>query len=192
MAPDPRRPRVFGIGLNKTATTSFHEAMLILGYASLHWGGPPVRALVERALEEQRPLLDDLDPEFEVFSDIEALSLNFAVLDVQYPGSRFVLTTRNEDAWIDSRRRHVERNRRRKEAGEYGGGFLEVDEPAWRNLWRLHHESVERYFTGRDDLLTIDLTAEPTWERLCEFLGDPIPPVMFPWVNRGKSPGPAR
>ena len=43
----PDRPRVFGIGLNKTGTTSLHKALTILGYESLHWGGPAIRRLVE-------------------------------------------------------------------------------------------------------------------------------------------------
>ena len=184
---DPGRPRIFCIGLNKTATTSFHEAMSLLGFRSLHWGGPPIRKLVETALEEGRPLLDDLDPSIDVFSDIEALSLNFDLLDRQYPGSRFVLTTRNEDDWIQSRVRHVERNIRRRAEGEYHGNFLEVDEPAWRGLWRSHHERVGRYFRGRDDFLEIDLTAKPEWDALCGFLGIAVPEVGFPWANRRAS-----
>ena len=179
--------RVFCIGLNKTATTSFHEAMRLLGFHSLHWGGPPIRKLVEAALEEGRPLLDDLDPSIEAFSDIEALSLNFDLLDRQYPGSRFVMTTRDEDDWIRSRVRHVERNIRRRAEGEYHGNFLEVDEPAWRALWRSHHERVERYFGGRDDLLVVDLTANPEWDALCRFLGVSVPAQPFPWINRGST-----
>ena len=38
-------------------------------------------------------------------NDILALSESYALLDRQYPGSRFVLTVRDVDAWIDSRRR---------------------------------------------------------------------------------------
>jgi len=128
--PEPGRPRVFGIGLNKTGTSSFHAAMTLLGFESLHWGGPPIRHTVEASLASGRPLLSDLDPRYDAFSDILALSTNFALLDAQYPGSRFVLTVRPVDSWIDSRRRHVETNIRRKAAGEYDGTFLVVDEAA--------------------------------------------------------------
>lgn len=184
VADDPGRPRIFCIGLNKTATTSFHEAMSLLGFRSFHWGGPPIRKSVEAALEEGRPLLDDLDPSIDAFSDIEALSLNFDVLDRQYPDSRFVLTTRDEEEWIRSRVRHVERNLRRRAEGDYHGNFLEVDESAWRALWRSHHERVGRFFAGRDDLLVVDLTAAPAWDALCGFLGVAVPDVDFPWANR--------
>lgn len=182
---DPGRPRVFCIGLNKTATTSFHEAMTLLGYRSLHWGGPPIRKLVEAALEQGRPLLEDLDPAIDAFSDIEALSLNFDVLDRQYPGSRFVLTVRPLDDWLDSRRRHVETNQRRKALGEYDGTFLDVDEAGWRALWTNHVDRARRHFRDRSDFAEVDITAGDGWEPLCAVLGRPVPDAPFPWINRG-------
>ena len=182
---DPGRPRVFCIGLNKTGTTSFHDAMTTLGLRSFHWGGPPIRRLVEAALDEGRPLLEDLDPSIDCFSDIEALTLNFDLLDAQYPGSRFVLTVRPLEDWLDSRRRHVATNVERKAAGDYNGNFLEVDEPAWRELWNTHVDRARTYFAGRDDYLEIDITAGAGWEPLCRLLGEPVPDAPFPWTNRG-------
>jgi glycosyltransferase involved in cell wall biosynthesis len=188
--PDPEhdkradRPRVFGIGLNKTATTSLHEALTVLGYDSLHWGGPALRRLVEVSLAIGDPLLSRLDPRFDAFSDIRALSTNFALLDAQYPGSRFVLTVRPLDDWIESRRRHVESNVRRKAAGEYHGVFLTVEEAAWREEWEQHVAGARSYFAGRDDFLEIDLTAAPDWSPICDLLGAAEPTTPFPWVNR--------
>ena len=140
LAPD--RPRVFGVGLNKTGTSSLHRALLELGFHSLHWGGPEVRRTVEASLAAGEPLLQRLDPIYDAFSDIEPLYRNVALLDEQYPGSRFILTVRAVDDWIDSRRRHVERNQARKAAGDYDGHFLEVDEPAWRADWDQHVATV--------------------------------------------------
>jgi len=169
--PEPGRPRVFGIGLNKTGTSSLHEALTVLGYRSLHWGGPPTRRLVERAMAEGRPLLSDLDPGLEAFSDIEPLYRNFELVDQQYPGSRFVLTVRPVEEWLESRRRHVERNRVRKAAGEYDGVFLEVDLDGWRAEFDEHCAAVRSYFAGRTDYLEIDLTDRPSWTPLCELVG---------------------
>jgi glycosyltransferase involved in cell wall biosynthesis len=187
---DPRpadRPRIFGIGLNKTGTSSLHEALETLGYDSLHWGGPALRRLVEHSIEAEEPLLSRLDPRFDAFSDIQSLSVNFARLDEQYPGSRFVLTVRPVEEWIASRRQHVESNVRRKAAGEYDGEFLTVDEPAWRAQWEDHVASVRAHFGGRDDFLEIDLTACAAWEPLCTLLGVPEPTTPFPHVNRSRS-----
>lgn len=186
MAEEPRsdRPRTFCVGLNKTGTTSFHEAMELLGFKSLHWGGPPVRQAVEAALVEGRPALADLDPAFDAFSDVEPLYRHFDVVDRQYPGSRFVLTLRPVDDWVASRRRHVERNVARRAAGEYHGHFLDVDEPAWRAEWHDHVHRVRAHFRGRSDFIELDLTASPGWDPLCSLLGVPPPDRPFPWANR--------
>ena len=183
----PDRPRVFGIGLNKTGTVSFHEAMTILGFDSLHWGGPQVHKLVLAAREAGRPLLSNLDQRYDAFSDIGVLSRGFAALDRQYPGSRFVLTVRPVDKWIDSRRRHVERNIRLKEAGEYDGDFLVIDEQKWRREWHYHVGRVREYFAGRDDFLEIDITSGAGWAPFCTLLDLPEPATPFPWENRDKA-----
>jgi hypothetical protein len=180
----PDRPRVFGIGLNKTGTTSLHEALTILGFRSLHDGGPDVHNAVKRAIDDGAPLLSNLDQRFDAFSDIGLLSRRFRMLHSQYPGSHFVLTLRPVDAWVDSRRRHVERNLALKAAGEYDGTFLVVDEPKWIREWDEHLQRVHTFFGGRADFLEIDLTERPEWGPLCRLLGVGEPLLPFPWVNR--------
>lgn len=182
----PDRPRVFCLGLNKTGTSSFHEAMTILGYTPLHWGGPPVRDLVQAAIDEDAPLLTHIDPVYDAFSDIVLLSKNCARLDRQYPGSRFVLTVRPVDAWLESRKRHVENNIRKRDEGKYDGDFVVVDLDGWRAEWDAHLASVHEYFAGRDDFVEVDLTRDPGWEPLCELVDRPIPDTPFPWANRGR------
>ena len=161
--------------------------MKILGYESLHWGGPPIRDLVQAAIDVDAPLLANLDPAYDAFSDILLLSTNFERLDAQYPGSRFVLTMRAMDDWLDSRRRHVENNIRRKAAGEYAGTFLVVDEDGWRAEMTAHVRVYADYFGSRDDFLEADLTAQPDWGPLCRLLGVAAPEVDFPWANRDKA-----
>lgn len=176
--------KIFGIGLNKTATVSFHEAMTVLGFHSVHWGGPEFKAPIVTAKNEGAPLLRDVPDEIEVFSDIQVLTNNFRLLDRQYPGSRFVLTTRPLEAWLDSRRRHVEKNQKRAALGEYDGKFLHVDVDGWTRHYQSHHRRVRTYFAGRNDLLELDITAGEGWAPLCEFLEVPIPNEAFPWENR--------
>jgi hypothetical protein len=179
----PGRPRIFGIGLNKTGTTSLHHALSALGFESLHWGGPPVRRIIEVSRDAGEPLLTRVDTRFDAFSDILPLSENYRLLDEQYPDSRFILTIRPVEEWIASRRRHVEMNRRRKAAGEYAGKFLTVDEESWRQEWKAHVESARTYFEGRANFFELDLTEAPEWEPLCRFLGVPVPSQSFPWAN---------
>ncbi|MET0903205.1 MAG: glycosyltransferase [Acidimicrobiales bacterium] len=186
--PDPRhrpgRPRVFGIGLNKTGTSSLHEAFQMLRLESLHWGGPAIRQLVEASRDAGDPLLSRLDQRFDAFSDIQVLSSSFEQLDQQYPGSRFILTVRPVDDWIESRRRHVEVNRQRQAVGDYTGHFVDVDEAAWRSEWHEHVGRVRSYFAGRDEFLEVDLTELSSWSPLCQLLDVPEPRGPFPWANR--------
>ena len=182
----PDRARVFCIGLNKTATSSFHEAMTILGFESLHRGGPEVEQKLTAAIEEKAPLLKYLDPRYDAFSDIGQLSRRFMMLYTQYPGSRFVLTVRPVEQWLDSRRRHVENNIRLKAAGSYDGRFIVVEEEKWRREWSDHLDKVHAFFETRDGLLEIDFTDGPGWGPLCAFLQLPQPDVQFPWANRDK------
>lgn len=175
---------VLGVGLNKTGTTSLHRALEVLGWRSLHWGGPAIRARVERALAEGRPMLDGLDAEYDAFSDILPLARHHDRADHDYPGSRFVLTVRDVDDWIDSRVRHVRRNQRKAAAGEYHGTFLHEAPDQWRAEWHQHLDRVRRHFAGRaGDLLELDVTAGNGWRPLCDFLGVPEPAAPFPALN---------
>jgi hypothetical protein len=182
--------KVFCIGLSKTGTRSLHDALQLLGLRSVHWGGPDldtavrrgpeIKARVEQALHEGRPLLDDLE-DADAYSDIEALSSRFDVLDRQYPGSRFILTTRPLDDWLSSRRQHVEANRARQARGEYAGTFLTVDLAGWTEEATAHERRVREHFAGRpEDLLVMDITAGDGWSQLCPFLGRPVPDAPFP------------
>jgi len=192
-----RRRFVFGIGLNKTGTTSLHEALQTLGYRSLHWGGPQARSLVRRAMAEGRPMLHYLDRELEAVCDLEEVTYNFQLADAQYPGARFILTVRDLEAWIESRCRHVESNRAAKAAGKYHGSFLEIDVDAWRADYLNHTERVREHFRDRpDDLLELDVAAGNGWGPLCAFLGHEVPEAPFPSQNRyapwsGAARGPA-
>jgi Sulfotransferase domain len=161
-----------------------HEALTILGFRSLHDGGPETHDAVRRSIDAGEPLLSNLDPQLDAFSDVGVLSRRFRILDAQYPGSRFVLTVRPVDVWIDSRRRHVERNLRRLEAGDYDGTFVVIDEPKWNAEWDLHMERVHTYFARRSNFLEVDLTKNPEWGPLCRFLGVDEPETPFPWANR--------
>lgn len=185
------KPKIFCIGLNKTGTISLHHALELLGFRSLHWGGPETGRIIQATAAAGRPLVADLD-EYDAFSDLAILSKQFRLLDSQYPGSKFILSTRPIDGWLQSREAHVLRNQERARTGEYTGNFLEVDVDAWRTEFVDHHRKVEEYFAGREqDLLVFRITEGDGWEKLCPFLGVEIPNEPFPWHHRLASARPA-
>jgi glycosyltransferase involved in cell wall biosynthesis len=184
------RPRVFGIGLAKTGTSSLHAALVHLGFRAVHRGPEELRRAMADAAAAGRPLLTGVDPGLDAFCDIEAVTFGFRELDRDYPGSKFVLTVRDEQAWIDSRVRHVRRNQALRDAGLPHGDFLHVDVDGWRAERAAHHAAVAAHFAGRpEDLLTLDLCAGEGWERLAPFLGwERVPERPFPWENRSPDP----
>jgi hypothetical protein len=178
-----RKPRIFCVGLNKTATTSLHEAFKILGFKSCHnvHNGKRARLLIEKALKNNRDLLHYFD-EYDVYSDMGLFSY-FKELDKSYPDSKFILNTRDANDWVESRIRHdeglnksqpfefkrpVDRNQRKK--------LLEFRE-------KIHNDILD-HFMGRNDFLIIDVCKGEGWEKLCPFLGVPIPKKPFPYLNK--------
>jgi hypothetical protein len=174
---------VFAIGLNKTGTTSLHLAFEQLGLRSFHWGGRRAYHAVLHAQRDGERLLLPVGEGYDAYSDVETLSVRFDLADLQYPGSRFVLTVRDVDDWVESRRRHAERNRRGIARGSYSGANVGIDEDAWRAQWAEHVERVQTWFRGRDNLLVLDVCAGAGWERLAPFLGHHVPATPFPYDN---------
>ena len=118
-------------------------------------------------MKEGRPLLEGPYEDFDVYTDMQALvqdregnktmflaHMEFEILDRQYPGSRFILNTRNMEDWIESRKKHYHQyNLAEMMERIYGKDF----EGTWRKQWKEHHENVNKYFEGRNDLLVFDI-----------------------------------
>jgi hypothetical protein len=187
--------KVLCIGLTKTGTSSLHAALGQVGLRSLHWGdvdahpiegtaGVAAASSVRDALRDDQRLLAYLgEQQYDAYSDIGELSARFELADLQYPGSRFILTVRDLDDWVDSRRRHVERNQDRLARGIYGGVNLTVDEGAWQSEYVGFVQRVMDHFVGRDDLLVLDVCGGDGWARLAPFLDVAAPPGPFPSEN---------
>ena len=60
-------------------------------------------------------------------------------------------------------------------------GTYEFVPERFRYVFRKHIEDVRRHFAGRPDkLIELDIPAGDGWEKLCPFLGRPIPEQPFP------------
>lgn len=177
--------RIFGIGLNKTGTRSLATALRMLGYRTLHKGDDATSRLVDDAAEQGLPLLQLIGDHFDAYLDVDAIVHRYAELDAEHPRSKFILTSSELTAWLDSRQRHVEANQQRAAEGRYTGSFLTVDRAKWTSEWEEHHQSVQSHFSGRSgDLLVFDVRSGDGWETLAPFLGRRAPRAAFPWENR--------
>lgn len=178
--------KVFGIGLNKTGTKSLHAATGILGLSSIHGVPRRINDEMECAVDEGKPIFATCPREVQradAYFDIRCVEAHFEVLDQEYPGSRFILHTRDLDAWLLSRQNHVLRNRERY--GDRPGAWLDVDRDAWTEEWHRHHRRVRSYFADRPELLELDIPGGDGWDKLAPFLGLVAPDQPFPQVVLG-------
>lgn len=176
MSRSPRK--VFCIGLNKTGTTSLHQAFQILGLKSLH-DSYQADALINAAIQGNYRLLHYLE-DYDAFSDYPFFRY-YKELDIEYPGSKFILNTRNVDEWLASRIKHDEIWN-----GAHPHKPARITDRLTLSTFFISVESdIKSYFKHRpDDLLSFDVAGGDGWEKLSRFLDLKKPAGQFPHMNR--------
>ena len=179
--------KIFGIGLNKTGTTTLGLCGKILGY---------------RCKSHDRGLLQDVvlkndfsrvDKELQLYDLFEdwPWPLLFEKLDQEFPGSKFILTVRkNENVWLNSLKSHSLRTNPHEHSRKlvYDYNYPHGHERAHLEYYRNHNDNVRSYFSGREDqFLEVCWENGHGWPELCDFLGKKIPDVEFPHANKGVS-----
>ncbi|OOZ36621.1 sulfotransferase family protein [Solemya elarraichensis gill symbiont] len=185
---------IFNIGLNRSGTTSLSRALDMLNFPTLHHhiklpkenGEIQKIRLVDlwrHNIQNNRRPFSGLDHKFFSFSDFFGEGC-FKMLDATYKDSKFILTIRNLDSWLESRERKVNKNLQNP---NYIGGFTRIDRPAWTETYHRHRSSVKLHFADHPEkLLILNIPGGDGWECLCPFLGVDIPNVPFPHKNRLK------
>lgn len=170
------RPPCWGIGLGRTGTNSFCEALTLLGY--------------DRQRVAHNPPFENLK-KLEGGAD-NGITLFYKYLDYKFPGSKFVLLWRSIEPWLRSTEfisaRHPVTSRdedipimRRMMIYETVG----FDREKFTAAYHRHHADVRRYFASRPgDLLEMNIVEHNDgWDKLCPFLGLPVPSVPFPYLH---------
>lgn len=135
----------------RTGTVSLATALTILRYSTKHY---PVRvediARYEACCEVRFPIIE---------------------LEQYYPESKFILTVRDKESWLESCRKHSR--------------FVRPDwNPFWSEDWSKKYQ--DRLLEAQDakNLLVLDICGGEGWEKLCPFLGKEIPQIEFPHRNK--------
>ena len=191
--PDFGAPKVFGIGLNKTGTSSLGAALDRLGYLQAHFDSP----FTHEILSDRDFVL------FDAATD-SPVSARFETLFARFPNARFILTERPLEPWLASFNNHFER--------WHGSASWPFRAPTYENLkdsvWgldlRLAHGSlyaaypdpitayhahirrVENFFSNKPPgkLLRHNVFKGDGWPELCAFLGHEVPSEPYPWSNQ--------
>lgn len=184
----PVPTRLFGIGMHKTATNSLHKAFQILGFDSLHWGSGEAPLIWEEVHHAGRSKTLE---RFYAACDLP-IPLLYRKLDKAYPGSKFILTIRDEDKWLKSVERLWDEKynptrwewdvwpiSNRLHKALYGRTDFHPE--TMLATYHRHNAEVKEYFKGRDDLLVMDME-QSGWDGLCTFLDRPVPSVPYPRI----------
>lgn len=175
--------KVFGIGFHKTATKSLAMALHRLGYRVTGSNAVNDPDIARKALTMAYSLAD----EYDAFQD-NPWPLLYRQMDARYPGSRFILTTRPVEKWIASVVRYFGERSTPMREWIYGAGKGSPlgNEDLYVARYEAHNSDVRAYFRHRPaDLLEMSITEGDGWEKLCPFLGKPMPTGPFPHENKG-------
>lgn len=178
------RPKVFCIGFQKTGTTSLYAALTALGYRTSAVVGRELSA--EELAAKGAALCIETAKRYDAAEDMP-WPMFFRELDLAFPGSKFILTVRDEARWFASIERHFGDRGEAMQAFVYGRDAAAPagNKARYLNVYRGHEQAVRAYFRERpDDLLIMDLEAGDGWEALCDFLGVAAPQTPFPAKNR--------
>jgi hypothetical protein len=183
--------RVFGIGMHKTGTTSLCAALTMLGMDCSHW----TTARHARTIWEQmRAEGHSVELERYYAATDLPISLLYKELDRAYPGSKFILTLRPEEQWLDSIEAHFsERNPYRNtwdidcfthRVHRELYGRKTFDRQTMHDAYIKHNREVLDYFRNRPhDLLLVHMDSNSIWPKLCGFLGAVCPGDPYPREN---------
>ncbi len=192
-------PKVFGIGLSRTGTTSLHHALLSLGYKSYHWGVPE---------ENRMATLEDCYF-CDALTDLTA-SFMFETLYHTFPDAKFIYTTRPLENWLPAIKKHnglpspvplrirLNRNsvvfnstvpvaQHRTTLFKAVHHNLYTGHDTWEDAFLAHDKRVKTFFADKpkDKFLEFDVQgAGHGWAELTSFLGRKKPEgVDFPHVS---------
>ena len=201
--------KVFGLGLSRTGTRSLTAGLQYLGFNISHYPTDE-QTFQELARGDHRFSLLEMH---DGMTDI-TVAPYYEELDRLYPGSKFVLTVRDEETWLQSCENHWSgrdafaptkgsseeshmKIRRFLRAAVYG--CYDFQPERFARVYRKHVDQVLDYFRDRpEDLLVMNVVGGEGFEKLCPFLGLPIPIKPFPHKGnrlteqlQGANPAPA-
>ncbi|WP_158069509.1 sulfotransferase [Moorena bouillonii] len=192
------QPKIFGIGLSKTGTTSLDKAFIILGYASLHFENPITKKVID---------LEDI-LYYDAFSDA-SICFRFEELFFAFPNAKFIYTERNlkdwinsisnlfiyrgfstptgVKAWLNKREFSMIEKVRFNLIHRYAFESLYANHSTWEEVYTSFERRVNNFFQDKppEKLLKLNICSGEGWEKLCKFLEVPVPSQPFPHLNKG-------
>lgn len=176
--------KVFQIGFSKCGTSSLYSFFNNSGIPSVHHDNGFLANSIHVNYHNKLPLISGRYSKILVFTDMEVLYKTpqvmvgmqyFKELDKQYPGSKFILNTRNKEAWLKSRSLqtiHPSGDTLLKISAEILKLTEEEMLEQWSHEWDEHYRDVLEYFKKRpNDLLVFNIEKDNP-EKIKSFFKD--------------------
>ena len=197
-------PKVFGIGMWKTGTTSLEHALQQLGYKHSdnvkEFGKFPTQFLsrnvragfVNKGIpathnydydnfsKEEESLIKNVMNKYSCFTDHPWMWCYKKAYEI-YPDAKFILTLRKDDeALARSSLGYATR-------GGHPPSTCPTKKENFITRYRKHNEAVREFFNHNNaNYLEVCFENGDGWKEICEFLDKPLPsPSVFPHSNRG-------
>jgi sulfotransferase family protein len=183
MSSAPRR-KVFGVGLNKTGTTTLGQCLTVLGYRHRSYSS----AALEAYLQGRTGEVVDMTRDFDSCEDWPWPLVWRELWDRYGDGARYVLTTRSSsEVWVESLKAHSLNTHPTSamRPAVYGHYYPHGYEAEHRRAYERHNAAVRGFFAqaAPHALLEVCWETGDRWERLCGFLGHPVPDTPFPHIR---------
>lgn len=165
--------KVFCIGYNKTGTTTIGKSLEMLGYRNSSFNKKVWRKYYKKNRIDK---VVEYTARFDSFDDLPWLKEDMIpLLDREFPNSKFIYLTRDEESWQQSLR-----NWKLKTTGAPPDLTVELE------AFREHRKFVLEYFDGRpaDDFIVLDVRDKSGFKKLANFLGKRTNRESFPHFNR--------
>lgn len=203
----PSINKVFGIGSQKTGTTTLGHCLQTLGFTP-HVLRPQSKVLRAYARDPDTALR--YAERYRSFQDAPWSYDDFYQrLDRRFPQSKFILTERDVDRWFASFVKYKKAPGRERSDIRYrfrdprvgvlmhklawgidydrlGNYAMEPHEATYRAVYERRNAGIRRYFEDRpQDLLVVDWEKGHGWAELSDFLSVDVPDLPFPHANVG-------
>lgn len=203
------KPKIFGIGANKTGTTSLKAAMEEMGFivgferkaeGLIHkWAQRDFKPLVRYCYSAQ------------FFQDVPfSLPYTYVIMDHFFSNSKFILTVRdNSEQWYNSitkfhakkwgkegripTKEDLQKATYIYEGRPWDSNRILFDTPENEpynkkkliEYYETHNRIITEYFRHRpNDLLILNVSDKNAYQELCDFLGVRKKNGNFPWKNK--------
>ncbi len=177
------KEKVLVIGLSKTGTSSLKQMLTELGYRVCG----PRKALLREVRKGNLAALDPVLDEFDAFEDWP-WPLAYRHAHARYGArARFILSTRiTAEKWFRSIENHGYGTSPFKSMRDSYGRYRPFGREAeFTRIYEGHNAAVRDYFAGNPgQFIELCLERGDGWEKLCGFLGRPVPDAAVPHRNR--------